>query len=101
MSKKSHVEKNEKPVSLSPEQIKTTVSFLNRSFRETADEFKQRTGLTSNIRGSVLNWYQTEFAYLIDKIQRGPIFFAIQNIAEANDLIGKLSKHQKDQKVPA
>lgn len=86
---------NDKPVSLTPEQIKTTVSFLNRSFREAADEYKSRTGLSSNTRGSTLYEYQTDFAYIIDKIQRGPIFFAIQNIAEANDLIGKLSRQQK------
>lgn len=85
----------DKPLSLTPEQIKTTVSFLNRSFREASDEFKIRTGLNSNVRGSVLHGYQTEFAYVIDKIQRGPIFFAIQHTAEANDLIGRLSKHQK------
>ena len=102
MNKKYNAEKSEnKPVSLTPEQIKNTVSFLNRSFRETAEEFKARTGLNSNVRGTVLNHYQTEFAYVIDKIQRGPIFFAVQNIAEANDLISKLSKHQKDQKVAA
>lgn len=100
MNKKPHTDKNEnKPVSLSPDQIKVTVSFLNRSFRETADDFKRRTGMSSNARGSVLNWYQTEFAYLIDAIQRGPIFFAIQNVADANDLINRLSKHQKDQKI--
>jgi hypothetical protein len=86
----------DKPVSLTPEQIKTTVSFLNRSFREVADEYKSRTGLNSNTRGSTLYDYQTDFAYIIDKIQRGPIFFAIQNIAEANDLIGKLSRQQKE-----
>ena len=86
---------NDKPLSLTPEQMKTTVSFLNRSFRETADEFKTRTGLNSNTRGSVLHGYQVEFAYIIDKIQRGPVFFAIQHTAEANDLIGRLSKHQK------
>lgn len=86
---------NDKPLSLTPEQIKTTVSFLNRSFRETADEFKTRTGLNSNVRGSILHDYQVEFAYIIDKIQRGPIFFAIQHTAEANELIGRLAKHQK------
>ena len=85
----------DKPLSLTPEQIKTTVSFLNRSFRETAEEFKARTGLTSNARGSVLHGYQVEFAYIIDKIQRGPIFFAIQHTAEANELIGKMAKHPK------
>ena len=99
---KKHADKNDnKPTSLSPDQIKVTVSFLNRSFREASDEFKRRTGMTSNVRGSVLNWYQTEFAYLIDSIQRGPVFFAIQNIAEANDLIGRLSKHEKDQAIAA
>lgn len=86
---------NEKPATLTPEQIKSTVAFLNRSFRETSDEFKARTGIHSNVRGTVLNEYQTEFAYLIDEIQRGPIFFAIQRTAEANELIGNMARHQK------
>lgn len=85
----------EKPVCMTPDQVKMTVSFLNRSFREAADEFKKRTGLNSNVRGSILNGYQVDFAYLIDKIQRGPIFLAIQHTAEANELIGKLQKQQK------
>lgn len=99
MNKKYNAEKSEKPVSLSNDQIKNTVSFLNRSFRETADEFKTRTGMNSNVRGTVLNKYQSEFAYLIDTIQRGPVFFAIQNIALANELISKMSKHPKEQKT--
>lgn len=86
---------NDKPLPLTPDQIKTTVSFLNRAFREAADEFKIRTGLNSNVRGSVLHGYQVDFAYIIDKIQRDSIYFAIQHIAEANELIGNLSRHQK------
>lgn len=95
MNRKFNNEKPEKPLALTDDQIKTTVSFLNRAFRETSDEFKQRTSLYSNVKGSVLYQYQTDFAYIIDKIQRGPVFFAIQNIAEANELIGKLSRQQK------
>lgn len=83
-----------KPLSLTPEQITNTVSFLNRSFRIAADEFKSRFG-SSNVRGTTLYDYQVEFAYIIDKIQRGPVFFAIQHTAEANELIGRMSKHQK------
>lgn len=81
--------------SLTEDRIKTSVSFLNRSFRETAEEMKNRTGLSSNVRGSVLYGYQVEFSRLIDAIQRGPIFFAMQHIAEANDLIGKMAQQQK------
>lgn len=91
-NKKSHVEK---PMSLTPEQIKISVSFLNRSFRETAETFKSRTGLTSNVRGSVLYDYQVEFAHLIDEIQRGPVFCAVQRIAEANELISTMANYRK------
>lgn len=80
---------------LTEDRIKTSVSFLNRSFRETADEMKRRTGQSSNVRGSVLYNYQCDFARLIDAIERGPIFFAMQHIAEANDLIGKMAQQQK------
>lgn len=79
--------------SLTAEQIKSTISFLNRSFREASEEYRARAGSNSNVRGSVLYDYQVEFSYLIDNIQRGPVFFAIQHIAEANELIGKLQKH--------
>lgn len=80
---------------LTEEHVRTSVAFLNRTFRKTAEEMKARTGLTSNVRGSVLYGYQVEFVRLIDSIQRGPIFFAMQHIAEANDLIGKMSLQQK------
>lgn len=86
---------------LTTEQIEKSVSVLNRAFREAADEFKSRTGITSNVRGTALNEYQTEFAYVIHEIQKGPVFFVIQRIAEANDLISKMSKHQKEVKAAA
>lgn len=85
-----------KPTSLSDEQIKSTVSYLNRSFREAAEGFKTRTGHYTNTRGSILHDYQVEFSYIIDKIQRGPVFFAVQHIAEANELISKLQKQEKE-----
>lgn len=84
---------------LTVEQIDKSVSVLNRAFREAIEEFKPRTGVTSNVRGTALHDYQVEFAYVIDKIQRGPVFFVIQHIAEANDLISRVSKHQKEQKA--
>lgn len=84
-----------KPPSLTFDQVNRSVSVLNRTFREASDEFKVRTGITSNVRGTVLNEYQTEFAYIIDKIQRGPIFFAVQHIAEANELIKRFAEHPK------
>lgn len=92
MNYRKHNSNNDRPQSLSVDQIKSTVSFLNRSFREAAEEYRSRTGNGSNVRGSALHEYQVEFAYLIDSIQRGPVFFAIQRIAEANELISKLQK---------
>jgi hypothetical protein len=97
MNRKFNSEKPEKPVALTDDQIKNTISFLNHSFRETSEDFKRRTSSYSNVKGSVLYQYQTDFAYIIDKIQRGPVFFAIQNIAEANELIGKLSRQHNNQ----
>ena len=86
-----------KPVvtTLTAEQINKSVSVLNRSFRESIEAFKTRIGKSSNVVGTDLYFYQTEFAYVIDKIQRGPIFLAIQHIAEANELIKKVDSHQK------
>lgn len=94
-------DKAEKPQPITDAQIKQLVSFLNRSFRETADEFKTRTGQNSNVKGSVLHWYQVEFSYIIDRMQRDAFATVGQNNIEANELIAKLAAHQKGQPVPA
>jgi hypothetical protein len=77
------------------EQLARNISALNRTFREAADEFKQRGGGNSNVRGTTLHRYQVDFAYLIDEIQRGPRFFAVQNIVAVNDLIARLRETNK------
>lgn len=88
---------NAKPAYVPPttEQVAISVSVLNRSFREATLSLKSRLGKSSNVAGTPLYEYQVEFAYIIDKIQRGPLFFAVMYIAEANDLIKKVEAHQK------
>lgn len=98
---KRYNDRAEKPQTITDAQIKQNVSFLNRSFREAADAFKVRSGQNNNSAGSVLHWYQVEFSYIIDRIQRDAFALVIQNTAEANDLIAKLSAHQKGQPIPA
>jgi hypothetical protein len=84
-----------KPLPPSRDQIKTTVSFLNRSFREASDGLKIRLGTSSNVKGSALYGYQTDFAYIIDNIQRSAPFMVVQYTAEANALIERMASHQK------
>lgn len=80
---------------LSDEQIERSVSVLNRAFRDAMEEFKVRTGNTTNTKGTDLYNYQVEFSYIIDNIQRGPAFAAVSYIAEANELIARMNKHDK------
>jgi hypothetical protein len=94
----THNTPKQAPKVLSAEQIEKTVTYLNRSFRDTAEAFKTRTGLNSNVKGTVLNGYQTDFAYLINDIQRGPVFLATQAIADANQLIAKMDQHPRPTK---
>jgi hypothetical protein len=90
---------NNKPVPVSTEvdanHVRSTVSYLNRSFREAAEALKERTGSYSNVKGSELYGLQVEFSYLIDEIQRGPIFMYYNNVSEAKKLISSIETIRK------
>lgn len=81
-----------KSQSLSEGQIKQTVNFLNHAFKDACEKYKQNSGDNKNPKGSFLYLSQTEFAYIINEIQKGPIFFAIQNIATANEQIARVAE---------
>lgn len=77
--------------SLTEGQIKQTVNFLNHSFKDACETYKRSSGDNKNVKGTFLHTAQVEYSYLINEIQKGPIFFAIQNIATANEHIANVA----------
>lgn len=75
--------------------IKQNISSLTYRFKDAVEKYKTRTGDTKNVRGTVLHGYQTDFAYALYDLQRGPIFFSMQYSAEASSLIDRLNSEQK------
>lgn len=75
---------------LSEAQVAQSVTFLNHIFRDAVEQYRRTHTDETNVRGSLLHGYQNEFSYLIDDIQRGPIFQAAQSIADGNQLVAAL-----------
>lgn len=76
----------------SPDDIERTISYLYRAFSNAAfkassiignrAERISNTGATTELYN-----YQVDFAYLIDNIQRCPVYIMPKYVQEANDLI--------------
>jgi hypothetical protein len=69
-------------------QIDTTqvVKYLNFAFAKAAQaKFPNEVGRVS--RNSILYQYQVDFSYLIDEIERGPVYIISRVITDANTLI--------------
>jgi hypothetical protein len=81
--------------SLNSDQIRQSVQFLSHKFKEACDAYRHRTNDTKNVKGTVLYAAQNDFSYIINEIERGPVFFATQQIAIANDLISMLNSVEK------
>jgi hypothetical protein len=86
---------NNPKVSLNEDQIRHSLQYLTHTFKDSCEKYKMRTGDTKNLKNSVLYLAQVEFSYIVNEIQRGPIFFAIQQIAAANEIITDLNNVQK------
>lgn len=79
-----------KPTSSEVEaSLQATLSFLNNSFAKAMRTFPSR----NNSAGSPLYNFQVEFSYLLDEIQRGPIYIMSKRISEANALIAEVSAY--------
>ena len=66
------------------------VRHLNRNF---AKAIRDQPGKAMKDKNGVPNklfQYQVDFAYMIDEIQRGPIYLMPKVIADANELITKI-----------
>ena len=66
------------------------VEYLERAFATALFKAGDRLGTRDNTKGSVLYQYQVDFCYLVDEIQRGPVYNASKAIQEANQLIEQL-----------
>ena len=90
------------------ELVKNTVNYLQNSFNSVCYKYRQNNNKAVNyvLRNSTdfsvleeslnsdLTLYtkQVEFAYLMDEIQRGPVFAIHTNIKRANELIDELAE---------
>lgn len=79
--------------------IDHVVRYLNHAFSKAMSKAigkignkALRTELKGNVSKTTLYEYQVKFCYLIDDIQRGPIYIAPKKIQEANELVAQLEK---------
>lgn len=93
------MERNNNDKKINIEQV---VNYLNHAFAKASAKAAPNIGykaLRTVTRGTVettpLYDYQVEFSYLINEIQRGPIYIVPKLIQDANDLILKLEQEEK------
>ena len=89
----SKFEKDKREVkSINVEQV---VSYLNHTFAKMADEVfgpRAKSG-----KGTRLYVYQVKHCYLVDEIQRGPVYMLPKVISNANDNIAAMKSEVKQQ----
>lgn len=81
----------EKDSRINTEQV---VGYLSHAFAKATIRAINNGVSRDNYSGTTLYKYQVEFSYLINEIQRGPIYIVPMHIQEANDLIAKLEKER-------
>lgn len=69
--------------------VSRVVRHLNANFKAAIQKMGKR-----NEKGTKLHTLQVEFAYMIDEIQRGPVYLMPKVIADANDLIAGIQLEQ-------
>ncbi len=76
--------------------IEQVVSYLNHTFAKTAEEvFGSKA--RSAIKGTPLYIRQVDHCYLVDEIQRGPIYMLPKVISSANDNISSMKGEENQQ----
>ena len=85
--------------------IEQVVSYLNHTFAKTAEVFGHKTKAvrttpigTIPLVGTPLYNYQVDHCYLIDEIQRGPIYMLPKVISNANDNIAAMKDEEQETK---
>lgn len=83
--------------------IPQVVNYLNHAFAKAMSKSANRLGgratrtvVDGKVETTPLYDYQVEFCYLVDEIQRGPIYITPKVIQDANDLIARLEKEGEE-----
>ncbi len=76
--------------------VEQVVSYLNHTFAKMADEVFGPLRAKAT-KGTTLYSYQVDHCYLIDDIQRGPIYMLPKVISAANDNIAKMKTEVRQQ----
>lgn len=71
--------------------VEQVIDYLNHAFVRAQQRASQAIG-SRNFRGTQLYDFQVDFCYLIDEIQRGPVYILPKIIQDANQLILALEK---------
>lgn len=71
--------------------VEQVVSYLNHAFSRAQQKVLPVIG-NRNVQGTKLYDYQVDFCYLIDEIQRGPVYILPKVIQDANQLIVNLER---------
>ncbi len=66
------------------------IRHLTRNFQEVTRNMGKAVRVDKNGEATELYKYQVEMAYMIDEIQRGPVYLMPKIIADANELIAEL-----------
>ena len=71
--------------------VEQVVTYLSHAFSRAQQKSIQVIG-NRNLKGSKLYDFQVDFCYLIDEIQRGPVYILPKVIQDANQLILALER---------
>ena len=72
--------------------VNQVVSYLSYSFGSKIEQVfgPTKPAKKGNDRARALYYYQVEFCYLVDEIQRGPVYLVPKVISEANEFIANV-----------
>lgn len=81
--------------------VEQVVNYLSHSFAKAASKAAPKIGnrairtvANGNVHTTTLYNYQVDFVYLVNEIQRGPMYIVPKLIQDANDLIARLEKEE-------
>jgi len=80
---------------LTEHEITNSVEYLNRSFARTKKEYMDKTGEKPERsaftgKSSSIKEYEEDFCYIINEVEKGPIYLAEKNISDAKELIRQM-----------
>ena len=82
------------PTYLTESDITNSVDYLNRSFARTRKEYMDKTGEKPERnfigKSSSIKEYEEDFCYIINEVEKGPIYLAEKNISDAKELIRQM-----------